>query len=183
MRGFTLLEVLVVLVIMGVLLGLVSAHMQPSERDQLRVESERLAQLLDLAAEQSRITGTSIAWTANTSGYQFWRRTGDDDWSPIHDSDHDSGLLRPRSLPSGMSILGFRTEAMPAARSMRVEFTPSGDALTFTVELSLGAERYSIVSSPVGELQVVAGRAVAEQVVAGQIAPGMGVPHGQMASH
>lgn len=177
MRGFTLLEVLVVLVIMGILLGLVSARMQPSERDQLRVETERLAQLLDLAAEQSRITGTSIAWTANTSGYQFWRRTGDDDWSPIHDSDHDSGLLRPRSLPSGVSISGFRTEAMPVARSMRVEFTPSGDALAFTVELSLGAERYSIVSSPVGELQVVTGR-----VVAGQIAPGMGVSHGQMAS-
>jgi len=177
-RGFTLLEVLVVLVIMGILLGLVSARMQPSERDQLRVETERLAQLLDLAAEQSRITGTSIAWTANTSGYQFWRRTGDDDWSPIHDSDHDSGLLRPRSLPSGMGISGFHTEAMPAARSMRVEFTPSGDALAFTVELSLGAERYYIVSSPVGELQVVTGR-----VVAGQIAPGMGVPHGQIASH
>ena len=183
MRGFTLLEVLVVLVIMGILLGLVSARMQPSERDQLRVETERLAQLLDLAAEQSRITGTSIVWTANPSGYQFWRRTGNDDWSPIHDSDHDSGLLRPRSLPSGMSISGFHTEAMPAARSMRVEFTPSGDALAFTVELSLGAERYSIVSSPVGELQVVPGRAVAEQVVAGQIAPGMGVPHGQIASH
>jgi general secretion pathway protein H len=172
LRGFTLLEVLVVLVIMGVLLGLVSARMQPSAHDQLRVETERLAQLLDLAAEQSRITGTSIAWTANTSGYQFWRRTGDDDWSAIRDSD----LLRPRSLPSGMSLSGFRTEAMPAARSMRVEFTPSGDALAFTVELSLGAEHYSIVSSPVGELKVVAGQS-------GQVVPDVGVLHDQMASH
>lgn len=176
MRGFTLLEVLVVLVIMGILLGLVSARMQPSERDQLRVETERLAQLLDLAAEQSRITGTSIAWTGNTSGYQFWRRTGDDDWSAIHNSDHDNGLLRPRSLPSGMSLSGFRTEAMPAARSMRVEFTPSGDALAFTLELSLGTERSSIVSSPVGELQVVAGQQ-------GQVVPGVGILHDQMASH
>jgi general secretion pathway protein H len=172
LRGFTLLEVLVVLVIMGVLLGLVSARMQPSTRDQLRVETERLAQLMDLAAEQSRITGTSIAWTANTSGYQFWRRTGDDDWSAIRDSD----LLRPRSLPLGMSISGFRTEAMPAARSMRVEFTPGGDALAFTLDLSLRAERYSIVSSPVGELQVVAGQP-------GQVVPGVGVLHDQMASH
>lgn len=176
MRGFTLLEVLVVLVIMGVLLGLVSARMQPSERDELRVETERLAQLLDLAAEQSRITGTSIAWTASTSGYQFWRRAGDDDWSPIHDSNHDSDLLRPRSLPSGMSISGFRTEAIPEGRLMRVEFSPSGDALAFIVELSLGAERYSIVSSPVGELQVVAGQS-------GQIVPVVGVLHDQMASH
>lgn len=172
-RGFTLLEVLVVLVIMGILLGLVSARMQPSERDQLRVEAERLAQLLDLAAEQSRITGTSIAWTASKSGYQFWRRTGDADWSAIHDNDRDSDLLRPRSLPAGMILSGFSTEARQSPGSMRVEFTPSGETLAFTLELSLGSDRYSITSSPVGELQVVAG----------QVAPGMGAAHGQMATH
>ena len=157
-----------VLAIMGILLGLVSARMQPGERDLLRVEAERLAQLLDLAAEESRITGTSIAWTANHSGYQFWRRTGDDDWSPIHDSDHDSDLLRPRSLPPGMTVSGFSVEAMRSPRLMRIEFTPSGEALAFTIHLSLGAESYAITSSPVGELKV---------------APGMGAAYGQIASH
>ncbi|MGH8694384.1 MAG: prepilin-type N-terminal cleavage/methylation domain-containing protein, partial [Burkholderiales bacterium] len=53
-RGFTLIELLVVLLIMGLFAGLVSTLTRPDDRALLRVEAERLAQLLDLAAMQSR---------------------------------------------------------------------------------------------------------------------------------
>ena len=54
--GFTLIELLVVLLIMGLLAGMVSAIVRPDDRGLVRLEAERLALLLDLAATQSRLT-------------------------------------------------------------------------------------------------------------------------------
>jgi type II secretion system protein H len=67
-RGFTLIEVLVVLMIIGLFVGLVSAITRPDDRAVLRLEAERLSQLLDFAAAEAQLTGKSIAWTADESG-------------------------------------------------------------------------------------------------------------------
>jgi len=156
-RGFTLIEVLVVLMIMGLFVGLVSAIVRPDDRGLLRVEAERLAQLLDLAGAESRLAGKSIAWTAEGPGYRFWRMTGDSeasaDWSEIRDSD----LLRARALPPGITISGLEVENMRADGPMRLEFAPYGEVLSFTIEMSLGEARYAVAASPVGELRVVPG--------------------------
>jgi general secretion pathway protein H len=154
--------VLVVLLIMGLFVGLVSAIVRPDDRGLLLVETERLAQLLDLAAEESRLTGNPIAWTADGPGYRFWRMTGDArgfengfaQWSEIRDSD----LLRARTLPQGMRISGLQVENSPAHGAMRLEFNPyGGTMLAYTIEMSLGAARYAVAASPIGEVRVVPG--------------------------
>ena len=71
--GFTLLELLVVLVIMGLFAGLVSALVRPDERTLLRTEAERLAQLLELASTEASISGQAIACTADAGDYRFWQ--------------------------------------------------------------------------------------------------------------
>ena len=150
-RGFTLVEMLVVLLIMGLLVGLVSAIALPDERGLLRNEAERLAQLLDLAVAESRLTGKSIGWTADGPGYRFWRFREDTGWSEIRDSD----LLRVRTLPQGMNISGLRVENMRPQGVMRLEFTPYAPPLFFTIEMSLGAERYAVAASPNGNVRAV----------------------------
>ncbi|OGA28823.1 MAG: type II secretion system protein GspH [Betaproteobacteria bacterium RIFCSPLOWO2_02_FULL_68_150] len=154
-QGFTLIEMLVVLMIMGLLVGLVSVVVQPDDRAVLRLEAERLSLLLDSAATEAQLTGTAIAWTADESGYRFWRsgeREGAD-WAEIRDSD----LLRARTLPQGMAVSGLRVENMRPQGAMRLEFFPQGSSLAFTINLSLGAERYAIVGSPVGDVRVAPG--------------------------
>lgn len=152
-RGFTLIEVLVVLLIMALLVGLVTAIVRPDDSGRLRVEAERLAQLLALAAEQSRLTGKSIAWMADGPGYQFWRMTTEGEWSELRDSD----LLRARTLPQGMMISDLKIENMPARSGMRLEFSPYDAALSFTIKMTLGAAHYAVVSSPIGAMQVTPG--------------------------
>lgn len=152
-RGFTLIEMLVVLMIMGLFVGLVSAIVLPDDRAVLRVEAERLSQLLDLAAAEARLTGTSVAWTADESGYRFWRSGEDAEWAEIRDSE----LLRARALPQGMAVSGLRVENARPQNAMRLEFSPQGASLAFTLSLSLGAERYAIAGSPVGEVRAVPG--------------------------
>jgi general secretion pathway protein H len=151
-RGFTLIELLVVLLVMGLFAGLVGALARPDDRVLLRTEAERLAQLLDLAAVESRLTGKPIAWTAGLTPegaqYRFWRWREDAGWSEARD---DS--LRARSLPPGMAISELRIEAMQPSGGMRLEFGP-GSSLAYDFQMSLGAARYAVAASPLGEVRI-----------------------------
>jgi general secretion pathway protein H len=151
-----LIETLVVLLIMGLLIGLVSAVARPDPRGVLQVEAERLAQLLELAATESRLTGRFIGWTADETGYRFWR-VREDGWSEIHDND----LLRPRALPQDMTIASLRVESMRPQGVMRLEFSPYVQTLAFTIELSSAAGRYAISASPMGEVRATPGEGTA----------------------
>ena len=128
-RGFTLVEMLVVLMIIGLFFGLVSVITRPDERALLRLEADRLSQLLDFAATEARLSGRSIAWTAEESGYRFWRSDDNADWLEIRDSE----TLRARTLPQGISIYGFRVENMRPQGGMRLEFAPHGSSLAFKI--------------------------------------------------
>ncbi len=72
--GFTLIEVMVVIVIMAVLVGLVSISSRPDPERALRQEAERLAQHLLLAQQESVLRATPIAWIANGTHYRFIMR-------------------------------------------------------------------------------------------------------------
>jgi general secretion pathway protein H len=147
-KGFTLIELLVVLLIMGLCAGLVGVLAQPDDRARLRVEAERLSQLLDLAAEESRLTGKPIAWTAEAAHYRFWRWREDAGWLESRD-----GALRARSLPPGMAISELRVEAVRPPAGMRLEFSAQG-ALAYDFLMSLGAARFAVVASPLGEVRI-----------------------------
>jgi general secretion pathway protein H len=153
-RGFTLVEMLVVLMVMGVFLGLIAVKIGAADKDVLRNEAERLAQILDLATEEARISGRTIAWTADQSGYRFWRRGSDREWAEVRDND----LLRARTLSPGVMLSELRVEAMRPLDSMRMEFPPGGAMLAFSIDLALGAEHYSIAASPVGDIRVFPGK-------------------------
>ena len=161
--GFTLLEMLVVVLIMGILVGTISAKLQPDNREVLGVEAERLAQLLEFASQEARIAGSTIVWTSDGLRYQFWRQGSDDVWSEIRDDD----LLRARSLPHGMVIAELRSEAGMVQPTFRLEFPSDGSMSAFSMDLALGADHYGIAASPVGNLRV---------------APGQGKTYGDMAA-
>lgn len=69
--GFTLLELLVVIVLAGILLSIVTITVTPDDRQQLAREAQRVGQLFALAADESRIRQQPIFWEADLSGYRF----------------------------------------------------------------------------------------------------------------
>lgn len=149
--GFTLIEMLVVLLIMGLFVGLVSSIAQPDDRALLRVEADRLARLLDLASMQSTLTGRPVAWSADGPAYRFWRFSEETGWSEILDED----ALRARILPQGMAITSLRVENMRPSARMRLEFDPSGAASSFVIEMDLGAAHVTVAGSPIGDIRVM----------------------------
>ncbi len=157
--GFTLVELLVVLLIMGLLVGAAVATVRPDDRVLLRTESERLAQLLALAADEARFGGRPITWAADRAGYRFWRMA-EEPGLPAQDSAawieiRDNDLLRARTLPHGILISRLLVEGVPVRGAMRLAFASSRAPLAFTVELSLGEMHGSVVASPMGELRVL----------------------------
>jgi general secretion pathway protein H len=74
--GFTLLELLVVMVLAGILLTIVSVSVTPDPRQQLAREGRRVGQLLALAADEARIRQQPITWEADVNGYRFVSESG-----------------------------------------------------------------------------------------------------------
>ncbi len=74
--GFTLLELLVVMVLAGILLSIVSVSVTPDPRQALMREGQRVGQLLAIAADEARIRQQPITWEADVNGYRFVSESG-----------------------------------------------------------------------------------------------------------
>jgi general secretion pathway protein H len=70
-RGFTLLELLIVIAIMAIATAGVSFAIRDTEATQLDREALRLAALLESARAQSRSTGAPVRWVPVAGGFRF----------------------------------------------------------------------------------------------------------------
>jgi general secretion pathway protein H len=71
-RGFTLLELLVVLAIIAIATAGVSLAMRDSSTTALEREGARLAALLESGRIKSRATGLAVIWQATEGGFGFF---------------------------------------------------------------------------------------------------------------
>jgi general secretion pathway protein H len=143
MSGFTLLEIVVVLLIITIILGMVGVNLTRNRSDVLRDEAERLAVVLQNAQQQAILEGRPYGFTFTDRGYRFLR---------INDSGHlvsveTDELLAPHELPPAVTLAPETgSEAMTAAkttdaskkRSDVIVFDPSGEFPAFTLVLSVG---------------------------------------------
>ncbi len=70
-RGFTLLELLVVVAIMALATAGVGLALRDSSQTLLEREAQRLTALLESARAQSRMTANPIRWRATDTGFSF----------------------------------------------------------------------------------------------------------------
>jgi general secretion pathway protein H len=70
-RGFTLLELLVVVAIIAIASAGVSFALRDSQATQLEREAQRLAALLESGRAQSRSSGIPVRWYATAGGFRF----------------------------------------------------------------------------------------------------------------
>ena len=70
-RGFTLLELLVVVAIIAIATAGVSFALRDSQATQLEREAQRLAALFESARAQSRSSGVPVRWYPTPGGFHF----------------------------------------------------------------------------------------------------------------
>lgn len=99
--GFTLIEILVVLVIIGVVLTFATLSVNPTgPGDRLDAAAHRLFGLSQAAADEAILSGRTIGLLLTDDGYRFMRLT-DSGWQTITAPDN---ALRPRTLGPGLHL-------------------------------------------------------------------------------
>lgn len=93
-RGFTLVELLVVMLLVALSAGVVTLALRDGDADRLGLEAERLAALLEAARAESRVSGSVVRWMPIDPG----ERPVGDGGAPVHF--RFVGLDPERSLPS-----------------------------------------------------------------------------------
>ena len=122
--GFTLIELMVVLVVAGVLLSLVSLSGGGNAERALRYEAERVAQLLALAREEAQVLGTPIRFEANSDRYRFLVRQ-DRQWRLADDADlRERRWEQPTQVrierPDGRAEIEFGRDAVDIPFRLRL---------------------------------------------------------------
>jgi len=100
MRGFTLLEVIVVVFIIGLMATFASLSVGGGDR-YLQQEAQRLTGLVQLAAEEAIINAQGYGLEFNKLGYQFGLIGNEGKMTPLED---DDGVFRARTMPDGIFI-------------------------------------------------------------------------------
>jgi general secretion pathway protein H len=148
-RGFTLLELLVVMVIAGVMLGVVSFNAMPSAHQVLENEAKRIALLLQLARDEAIVRNGPVAFEADTEKYRFLQRTNNS-WTPLVNDD----LLRERPFQRAPVTLTITPPLPPSSAPMRIVFGREPVDKPFLLRLSVDDQQVSIRADGVGHFEV-----------------------------
>lgn len=155
-RGFTILELLVVIVIVGIMVSLATLSVGGNEARTLHTEAQRLTALIELAVQESILNGTEMALELEEETYQFLVYDGKD-WFPMP----DGKVFRPRELPPGMR-LDVEVEGQEEEEDLfgetaasRVWILSSGEVSPFTIDIQLeDGPRYELIGDMMGGLKL-----------------------------
>ena len=132
--GFTLLEILVVMVLLGIVLSVAVLSAGGDASRELELEVRRMAQLIRLAQEEATLNGDELAIRFYPDGYAF-ERLDDKEWVPLQ----GSNLFVRRQFDSEVK-LEVRQDGVPVdlkeKDTGRILLQSSGEMTPF--ELFLG---------------------------------------------
>jgi general secretion pathway protein H len=145
--GFTLLEMLVVLVIAGLLVSLASLQLTRNPRTDLNEEAQRLALLFESAGDEAQVRARPIAWQPLDGGFRFDIRT-EDGWRPLRDD-----LLRQRRWEGG--VTGVSIQFLDSDKTVnRLVFGTEAIDAPMEITLFSAVGRVTIIGSGNGRYQV-----------------------------
>ncbi len=147
-RGFTLLELLVVLVIAGILLGAVALNAMPGNSQLLQDDAQRIALLLQAARDEAIVRNRAIAFEVDEQRYRFLIRQNDS-WQVLT----NDALLRERAFrraPLAVTLTPPTSDRLP----LRIVFGREPVDKPFALRLTLGANSASIQADGIGNFQV-----------------------------
>jgi general secretion pathway protein H len=147
--GFTLIEILVVVVIIAVIVSLAGVQLIRGPGDLVREESEQLALLLRAAREEAILQGRVFAFGAGRESYRFLRLERNGRLKAAAGDD----LFRPRRMPPGIVIEALQIEGAGETAQDGVVFLPSGELPAFRIVLKSGGVRWSVVGAPDGTIR------------------------------
>ncbi len=151
-RGFTLIEILVVIVILGIATVVATANLFQTDEEKLQQESEKLLAVLQVARDEAAFGGRVIAVTIAGGEIQFLERDATD---PSRWNRSAVEGLKTRILVEPFNAqLRVGSDAVDTKDS-HVTFLPIGVAAPFELLLRSPAGMRKIAGDAIGNLRLV----------------------------
>src|SRR6185503_13421030 len=149
-RGFTLIEILAVLVIVGIVIALARVQFARSPAQTLADEARRLALVLELARDEAMTRGCTLAWTARGDAHRLECRRGQ------AAAAGDDGLYARRPWHGSVALERVSIAGVPVSRDSSLLFTPSGINAPFELVLAMEGNRVQVAGDFLGRVSVAA---------------------------
>lgn len=142
--GFSLLEMLLVILVIGLLYSFAGSMLTLSITDPMNAEVDRLRERIQLAQDETLVRSQALALGFFSKGYQFYMQDDTQQWQPI---DKDS-LLGKHIFAGDFNqtlILQGQAVALPSESQVQpqVFLLPTGEMLGFEWRLRDGTKRES----------------------------------------
>lgn len=147
--GFTLLELLVVLVIAGIMLGLVTLNAIPNKQQTLQGDAQRIAALLQLARDEAIVRNRQVAFELDSEHYRFYVRDSEG-WKLLTDND----LFRERSFKESPLIIAIHPNFNQDTLPLKIVFGREPVNTPFTLTLAYEGASVSIHADGIGHFTV-----------------------------
>ena len=143
--GFTLVEILVTLVVIGIAIGLVTLTYGHDPAGQLRHETDRLRSALEHAAQLAQWRRVDLAWQADGQSYRFLRPADDGQWEEEPDD-----ILAARTLPADVRIRAIGPAGDAIVPFVRLRASGRNDP--YTLVLDSPAASWTIRADPLNRV-------------------------------
>lgn len=139
-RGFTLLEIMVVVVLIGITATLISLNLRPDVERQAELEARRFAGLLEQLREESILAGRAMAVEIDSKDRSYRFFVARDGWQPLERDE----MLRRRQLPEFLSLQLELAEAAADDATNRIVCQPGGEITPFTLIVRARESAYRV---------------------------------------
>lgn len=147
--GFTLVEMMVVVVVIGIAATLAVVNLGGDSVRDLAREAKRLAGALEHAQALAQWQSETLGVSTDGRSYRFWRRDGADHWTALTGDD----VLAPRSLAAGMSLGSQSYAGAPVPADAILPFRPGGRNEPYSFALVSAAGSVVVAGDPIGRVR------------------------------
>jgi len=160
-RGFTLIEIGLVILILGIMLALVVPRFQDRSHAELVSQIRRMAVTIRFLRHQAILDGRTYRLVYNITDHEYWSATGGEAEGEPISVDDNGPLMRKVTLPQPV---GFTDVVFPLTAGKLLEgvgftqFYPDGYVDLTVIHLDNGEEAYTLRVEPLtGNVYVTAG--------------------------
>lgn len=142
-KGFTLIEVLVVVAITGIILAVAAVNLFPSDAEVARRESGMVALALERARDQAWFGGRPTAISFDEGRMREWRLAGDS-WQP--------DPARDRAISGDVRITGLYVDGQRLESRDRLVFLADGLGVPFRVAMEVRGLPWAVEGDAAGAI-------------------------------
>jgi type II secretion system protein H len=152
--GFTLVELLVVILVIGLAAGITYAQFDRDPRQALEREGRRLAGALEHAALLAQWKNETVGVSAAGGSYRFWLRNAPgemEQWLALTDDD----VLAPRALPAPLGVMPRAYAGQVVPPGAVLPLVPSGRNEPFVIELDAPEWQLLLTADPLNRVAIL----------------------------